>query len=80
MPRVVRLSEVWRMLDDCLPGHTRKDNDHYWAIRHKDRVYPRLPLGAHGRRHNPEIEMGYVRSMVRHYDILECAKRYLDLG
>jgi hypothetical protein len=67
------------MLDDCLSGYTKKEHDHYWSVRFNGRVYPRLPLGPHGRRHNPEIETGYIRSLVRHFDILKCAEKHLDL-
>jgi hypothetical protein len=39
-----------------------------------------LPLGPHGRRVNPEIETGYVRSLARHLGIEECARSHLALG
>lgn len=37
-------------------------------------IYRGLPLGAHGKRSNPEIQIGHVRHMIREFGIdLECA-------
>lgn len=80
MPRVVRLDDVWRMLDHCLPGYTAAEKPHHWSVRHQGRVYPRLPLGPHGRRHNPEIEAGHVRSLVRFFGIpRDCYAAFVDI-
>ncbi|MBI5486271.1 MAG: hypothetical protein HY905_02945 [Deltaproteobacteria bacterium] len=74
----VALLAIWAMLDACAPGHTRRQRVHNWLIRWGDRAYPRLPVGEHGRRQNPEIEVGHVKQMVRLFGIEECAKRFLE--
>jgi hypothetical protein len=80
MARVVRLNDVWRMLDNCLPGYERKESDHYWTVKYGGRSFRTVPLGAHGRRQNPEIESGYIRSLVRFFSIdQDCVRRFIDL-
>jgi hypothetical protein len=44
MPRVVRLNDVWQMLDACLPGHERIKKLHRWNVKHGGRVYHEVPL------------------------------------
>ena len=81
MPRVVRLDEVWRMLDACLPGHERIPKTHRWNIKHDGRIYYEVPMGEHGRRKNPEVETGHIRGLVRFFGILaSCYSQYLDLS
>ena len=81
MAHLVRLNDVWRMLDDCAKGHTKKPSREYWAITFNGKTFRSLPLGPHGRRQNPETETGYVRSLIRHLGISsDCAGRHLDLG
>jgi len=76
--RLIQLERVWRMLDECLPGYERRATDHHHRITAPDgRIYPSLPLGAHGRRQNAEIQVGHVRSMARFFEIEECARRVL---
>lgn len=77
MARVVRLDDVWAMLRACAPGCRPKETDHHWAVTYQGKTYRRLPLGSHGRRHNPEIEAGHVRQMVRFLGIEDCARRRL---
>jgi hypothetical protein len=74
----VPLKDVWAMLDHCAPGHTRKQRTHNWLVIFGGRSYPSLPVGAHGRRHNPEIQVGHVKNMVRHLGIEECAKSQIE--
>lgn len=74
----VSLKEIWQMLEHCAPGHTRQMRTHHWVIRYKDKTYSALPLGPHGKRENPEIELGHVRKMSRHLEILDCAKSALS--
>lgn len=67
------------MLDDCLPGYSKKSHDHYWSIKYKGLPYPRLPLGGHGRRRHTgraEIESGHVKHMARFFKIHDCAKKF----
>jgi hypothetical protein len=77
---VVHLLDIWTMLDQCAPGHVRKQGKHHWIVSYGDKTYHALPLGPHGRRVNPEIETGYVRSLARHLGIEECARTHLALG
>jgi hypothetical protein len=68
------------MLDDCAPGNTRKQYTHSWKIEWKRHCFPRLPLGAHGRRrrtNQAEIELGHVRQMARQFGIVDCARRFI---
>lgn len=74
--RLVRLKDVWAMLDRCvdewkaIPGRRNE----YWRIEVTGKQpYPRLPAGKHGSRENPEIESGHVKQMARHFGIEECA-------
>ena len=80
MAAVVRLKDVWRMLDACAPGHIRRVSDHYWIVSWNGKSYRSLPKGAHGRRDNPEIETGHVRALIRHLGIsAQCAAKYVSL-
>lgn len=73
----VRLKDIWAMLEHCAPGYSVRSTDHNWRVTFGPLVYPTLPLGPHGRRENPEIELGHVRRMARFLGILECAKAFL---
>lgn len=75
---VVRIKEVWRMLDQCAPGHSKKATDHHWRIRWNDKLYPAFPLGPHGARENPEIGLEHVRKLSRFLGILECAETQIE--
>lgn len=75
--KVVKLKDVWAMLDHCAPGHERAETDHYWRITYGARFYPNFPTGKHGARKSPEIEAGHVRSLVRHLGIEPCARQQL---
>ena len=80
MPRIVRLSDVWRMLDHCLPGYEAVEKPHRWNVRFNGRVYHRIPLGPHGARHNPETETGHIRGLVNFFGIPKsCYEQFLDL-
>jgi hypothetical protein len=77
---VVKLSLVWAMLDHCIgaTNYTRRESAHHWRVtRTSDgRLFPRLPLGPHGKRTDPEIEKGHVRKMARFFLIEDCAENY----
>lgn len=80
MARLVKLLDIWRMLEECAPGHQRKASAEYWTIKFQGKSYRSLPLGPHGRRVNPDIEAGHVRGLLRHLGISrECADKLLDL-
>jgi len=80
MAHLVKLNDVWRMLDGCAQGYTKMASRHYWTVGFNKRSYRSLPLGGHGRRKNPEIETGHVRALIRHLQIPEdCAAQYLNL-
>jgi len=80
MARLVRLTDVWRMLDNCLPGYEPLEKPHHWAVKYRGRIYPKLPLGPHGPRRNPETFAGHVRSLVKFFEIpSDCVSKYVDL-
>jgi hypothetical protein len=80
MPRVVRLDDVWRMLDSCLAGYEAIQKPHRWNVKFNGRVYHEIPLGRHGARKNPEIETGHIRGLVQFFGIeSECYSQFLNL-
>lgn len=74
----VGLKDIWAMLDDCAPGHDRRETNHYWRITYGPEVFPTLPKGPHGARTNPPIQVGVIKQMARQLGILDCAKRFLQ--
>ncbi|MHB1665445.1 MAG: hypothetical protein ACYCT7_09335 [bacterium] len=73
------LSDIFKMLDNCASGHTRKAGDHYWVIKFNGKIYYTLPKGEHGSK-NPDIEIGHIKKLIRHLGIDEdCAKKYLSI-
>lgn len=75
----VRVKDIFTMLDACLPGHSRRESKHYWRITAGTRTFATLPLGEHGKGLNAEIEVGWVRKLVRFFDIADCAAGNLEL-
>lgn len=75
----VPLKEVWDMLAHCAQGYHAKQTTHFWCVYFGPISYPSLPLGKHGSRKNPEIEIGHIKQMARRFGILDCAKRFLNL-
>jgi hypothetical protein len=73
----VRLKEIWDMLEHFAPGYEVRSTDHNWRITVGTAVYPTLPLGPHGKREKPEIELRHVCKMARFFGILDCAQRRL---
>lgn len=59
--------------DTCAPGHKRIERTHHWCIYYAGRTHPTLPKGEHGKG-NPEIEIGQIKKMARHLEILGCAR------
>jgi hypothetical protein len=80
MPRLVKLDDVWEMLDNCLSGYTRTPKTHRWNVKHKGRIYHEVPLGKHGARKNPEIETGHIRGLVTFFGIKKnCYEQYVSI-
>jgi hypothetical protein len=75
--RVVNLDEVWAALDQCAKGWTANPSTEYWRVNYNGKTYHRLPLGKHGKRVNPEVEAGHVRTMARSFGIETCFRRAL---
>lgn len=73
----VALQEIWRMLNRCAPGHQVTQTNHHWCIRYGGKTYPSLPLGDHGARKNPDIQVGHIKKMARTLDIYPCAQETL---
>ena len=64
------------MLDECAPGAGIEAKKHRHWVRYAGKTYRGLPLGRHGRRENPEIEIGHVRQLIRFLGIdEECARQ-----
>jgi hypothetical protein len=59
------------MLVACAPGHTKQETTHSWCIRFNQKTYPTLPKKR-------QIDVGHVRKMARHLEILDCAKKFYD--
>jgi hypothetical protein len=74
----IALADIWAMLDHCAPGHTRKQRTHNWVVTYLEHTFPSLPVGEHGARKNPEIQVGKVKQMVRLFGIMECAKTKIE--
>ena len=80
MPRVVRLDDVWLMLDRCLAGYERIKKPHRWNVKFDGFVYHEIPLGKHGQRKNPEIETGHIRGLVNFFKIPKsCYEQYVNI-
>lgn len=74
----VPIKDIWAMLDRCAPGHTRKLREHNYVVYFGKESFPNLPVGKHGKRENPSIQVGHVRQMVRQLNLeVECVKRLL---
>lgn len=77
--RVV-LRDIWNMLDECLPGWTKREVKHKIRVTHGGRTYPSLPTGEHGRRPGrAEIQKKQVRDLAEFFDILDCARKQLEI-
>lgn len=67
MSASVPQSAVFRMLDECAPGHTKRRATHCWLVGYRGKTYRSLPDYRN-------IELGFVRKMVRFLGIdRECA-------
>lgn len=68
----VPIQDVWDMLTACALGHTVQATTHFYCIRYKAKTYPSFPKKR-------QVDVGHVRKMARHLEILDCATKHLDL-
>jgi hypothetical protein len=74
---LIRLDKIKEMLDECAPGAVIEGRLHRNWVSYNGKTYRGLPLGSHGARKNPEIQVGHVKRLARFFEILDCAKRML---
>ena len=69
------------MLRACAPEHVlEKNGPHKLRVKWKGRTYPGFPKGDHGKRPGrAEIQKGHVKDLVEFFDILECARKHLEI-
>lgn len=72
------MSEIKAMLASCAPGHWMKEGEHNWIVYFGEHIFRNLPKGKHGKRKNPDIQIGHVRTMVRLFKIYDCAKHHIE--
>jgi hypothetical protein len=71
MSALVGYDVVTKMLEDCAKGHNIFLADHFRRVLFNKKTYPSLPKAK-------EIEIGHIRSMVRHLEInQECATKHI---
>ena len=68
----VPLKDIWEMLDQCAPGHTRHETDHFYRICYGTQTFPNFPKKR-------QVDRGYVKKMARHLGVLDCAKNHLGI-
>ena len=66
------------MLETCALGHDKVPGTHNWIINYEGRT-AYLPKGQHSRQRSGrgEIQVRFVKSLCRHFGILDCAAREL---
>ena len=72
----IKISAVKSALEKCAPGYSWVPTMHKVRVSFKGKTYPSFPVGSHGST-NPEIQLGHVRQLARHLNILSCFKRVL---
>jgi hypothetical protein len=72
MSAAIPFSEVERMLSKCADGYRVRMTNHFRFIYLRDKIYHTFP------KHN-NIEIGHIRRMVRFFNIMDCAKQYLNI-
>ena len=68
----VPIEDVWKMLGQCAKGHTVQETTHFYCVRYNGKTYPSLPKKR-------QIDKGHVKKMARHFEILDCAKKDLEI-
>lgn len=58
MANLVKLNDLWSMLEQCAPGYVKSRGEHHWIVSYAGKTFHKLPLGPHGRRKNPAVEAG----------------------
>ncbi len=66
------------MLHKCAPGFSIEAKTHKNVIRYRGLTYPKFPRGPHGKGQNFGVEIGHVKSLVRFFEIQDCAATVLD--
>lgn len=75
---LVRLKVIETMLDSCAKGWKCDDSDHYWVITFNGKTFPKLPLGKHGRRTNPEVKLGYAKKLATFFGLSRaCVEKHV---
>ena len=69
-------SKVWKMLDECAPGWTKRKQAHHYRIDHGDKTMSNFPFGDHSKK-TTEVQVHWVRKLARVLGIEDCAKRVL---
>lgn len=73
----VKLSKVWKMLDQCAKGYTVKEQPHNWRVMYNGKTFHNLQLGKRQSK-TPEVELGVVQKMLNHLGVdQECAWQHL---
>ena len=66
------------MLEKCAGEFRIEAKQHRQWVHCKGLTFRNLPLGGHGHRRNPEIQIGHIRQMIRLCGIDEdCARSIL---
>ena len=69
MSASVRFQEVLRMLEQCARGFTWRRTTHGRKVEFNHMVFRDLPKFD-------DIEIGHIRKMCRHFNILDCARKF----
>ena len=75
---LIAWKKIAKMLNECARGWREEAKIHKKWIYFGNFEPFKLPLGEHGKRDNPDIQVGHVRGLVRHFDIAECAEGELE--
>lgn len=69
------------MLDECAPGWVKETKAHHYWVMWKDRTFPSLPKGQHGKKKGRAmIEVGHIKQMIRQLTIdMDCAQKHLPV-
>lgn len=71
MSETAPLATVQKLLEECAVGHTIRQTTHALKITYNGKTYPTLSSYKN-------IELGYIRSMVRALEInKDCANRFI---
>lgn len=75
----VRLRDIRKALDACLPGCRWEPGKHRWHVYPPNGDPPfYLPQGRHGANERAEIERGHVKRMARQFGVLDPFKDHIQ--